>query len=82
MISQQTLIELHDKYEPKVSESLPTFRMATCVECGWRMVEMWHVWLNHESAVTGRQVTKELHFCKDCGQKHGLVVGEPFDLAI
>jgi hypothetical protein len=75
MIDQEVLIALHDRWEPECSQSEPSYRAATCVDCAQPMDRMWHVWLNHESSVTGRLVTKELHFCSECGPKYGLEYG-------
>lgn len=72
MISQEELIRLHDQWEPECSNKEPAYRPATCVVCARPMTSMWHLWLNHESAVTGRLVTKELHMCLVCGEGYGL----------
>lgn len=71
-IPQEVLIVLHDRHEPVASQSPISYRPATCVVCDRPMTSMFHVWLNHESQVTGRLVTKELHFCLGCGERHGL----------
>lgn len=74
MIDQRTLIALHDRWEreERCSEKPPAYREATCVVCARPMRKMWHVWLNHRSGVTRRRVTKELHFCRECGKGYGL----------
>lgn len=73
-IPQRVLIGLHDRWEPEASSSTPSYRAATCVVCARPMHKMWHVWLNHRSGVTRRKVTKELHFCRECGADYGLEV--------
>lgn len=70
--SQDVLIRLHDKWEPEASQSSPKYRAATCVVCARPVHKMWHVWLNHRSGITRRRVTKELHFCRECGKDYGL----------
>lgn len=67
--TQEQLIALHDQWEPECSQKEPSYRHATCVICGHAVNRMWHLWLNHESAVTGRLVTKELHMCWLCMAK-------------
>ena len=74
MIDQKVLIALHDRWEPECSNKEPAYREATCVVCARPMRKMWHVWLNHRSGITRRKVTKELHFCRQCGRKYGLKV--------
>ena len=74
MIPQKVLIELHDRWEPECSQKEPAYRAATCVVCARPMRKMFHVWLNHRSKITRRKVTKELHFCRKCGEAYGLEV--------
>ena len=64
MISQETLLELANKHEPAASQSLPSYRAATCVVCGKTMHKMWHCWLN----IGGFK--KEIHLCRKCGIKY------------
>lgn len=54
---------LAEKHEPEASSSPPSYRMATCVTCGKRMIRMWHLWLK-----TGG-FKKEIHMCKRCGKE-------------
>ena len=63
-ISQNELRRLADKHEPQASASPPSFRMATCVVCGRRMVWMWHLWLRDGG------FKKEVHLCRRCGRAY------------
>lgn len=63
-ISQAELLHLAERHEPEASASPPTFRMATCVGCGHRMIWMWHLWLH----VGGFK--KEVHLCRRCAHAY------------
>lgn len=63
-VPQEELYRLADKHEPQASASPPTFRMATCVKCGRRMIFMWHLWLRDG------MFKKEVHLCRRCGKNY------------
>ena len=64
LIDQSELLILALKHEPGASSSKPSYRMATCVACGRRIIRCWHVWL-----VTGG-FKKEVHLCARCGRDY------------
>lgn len=63
-ITQAQLLELANRHEPEASQSPPTFRAATCVQCGQEMMLMWHCWLREGG------FKKEIHLCADCGSDY------------
>jgi HNH endonuclease len=63
-ISQEELLKLANQYEPQASSSPPSYRQATCVKCGKKMIYMWHLWLKEGG------FKKECHMCFDCGRPY------------
>lgn len=58
------IAELANMHEPEASASPPSYRMATCVQCGRRMVCMWHLWVSNGG------FKKEVHMCRRCGKRY------------
>jgi hypothetical protein len=75
MLTRQQVSDLANSWEPNASRSPVKFRKATCVECESEMEEMWHIWLNDGT------FKKEIHMCRECGLKRGLVPGETYELS-
>lgn len=68
--TQQTLVDLANRWEPEASNSPPGFRRATCVVCAREMESMWHLWLEDGG------FKKEIHACRECGRDLGLEAPE------
>lgn len=63
-LSQETLLEEANKWEPEASQSPQSFRLAHCAHCGHALFfRMYHCWIQ-----TG-WFKKELHFHRRCYKK-------------